>query len=77
MIDPAAVIAAWQTWLKKLISDADYTKALQVYPNKGLPDQIGQILGLRNYPEHVLRRLQSKEGKPLLQALRQLSPRIP
>ena len=63
--------------VEDIVAKGDYEDALKVYPNKGVIAEIGQIVGLRDYTDYVLRRLATKEGEPLLSSLKVLLPSLP
>lgn len=73
-IDAAEVIARWRSQIESIIEDRDYVGALRLYPNKGLWACGGQVMGIKDYGDFVLRRIGSREGVPLVVALRQLVP---
>jgi len=75
-IDSNAVIAGWQSQIQFVIKSADYDAALRLYPNKGLLNIAGRILGLTDYEDYVVRRICSPEGAPLLKLLRTRVPTI-
>ena len=76
-IDAAATVSARRKLVEDIVAKGDYEDALKVYPNKGVIAEIGQIVGLRDYTDYVLRRLATKEGEPLLSSLKVLLPSLP
>ncbi len=68
-IDVVESVARWDRTIRKIVDEGDYTEALRVYPNKGLPSAAGRILGLRDYSDFVLRYLASPRGGGLLSSL--------
>lgn len=73
-INAADVIARWRDHIAEILAATDYEGVLRLYPNKGLWTCAGQVLGVKDYSDYVLRRIASREGAPLVAALRQGVP---
>jgi hypothetical protein len=73
-ISPKEAFKKRRDEISRIIDEKDYTKALRLYPNKGLLPLAGRVLGLTKYDEYVLRLVTLPEGASLLEAMRKLTP---
>jgi hypothetical protein len=60
----------------RVAANKDYNGALRIYPNKGMTAIAGRVLGVTDFVDCVIRRLASKDGSALVQALAKIVPII-
>lgn len=62
--------------IQDALNNENYSALLQLYPNKGLPCEVGVMIGLpgKNYIEHVKRLIKSPLGGNLIKAIRSELP---
>jgi hypothetical protein len=75
-LKPGDVVASSRTLLQGIVDQGAYEKMLRVYPHKGLPHEVGKVVGLHKYIDFVLRHLMTKEGATLLSSLQALVPKL-
>lgn len=77
-IDVSTIYANTSTNIEAILKDQNYDKAIRIYSNKGLINQISSIFGFKTNEliEFIQRLISSIEGEPLLAIMQAKVPQI-
>ena len=67
------------TKINRILENQDYSEALRLYPNKGLPPQVSSLFGFQGngLVDYIKRLIPRKENEKIIRALRNSLPELP